>query len=436
MATEVTEQEKNEAKTNGQNGSSPNSLTETPPAAGKKSRFRLIAMALALLGVLIAVPLYFYYSVRESTDDAQVDGHIVPISPRINGTVISVEVNDNEVVQAGKVLVKLDPADYQVALARAEADLADAVAAAREAQVNVPLISINTHSEMRTTSAGVDEGRAGVLTAERQVEAANARLASSKARVSEAQANSVKAGKDLGRLKELVDKDEISKQQYDAAVASAEATKAQVETAQASVNEAAHNVDVAQSSLNQTKARLSSSEVLAAQSTSVRPQQQAASEARYKSALAKVQQRQAAVDQAKLNLDYTVIKAPVNGLVSRKVAEPGQILQPGQQLMAIVPLDDVWITANFKETQLKKMQIGQEVEIEVDAYGGRTYKGRIESIAAASGSRFSLLPPENATGNYVKVVQRVPVKILLDKGQDKEHLLRPGMSVVPTVHLK
>jgi membrane fusion protein (multidrug efflux system) len=274
-----------------------------------------------------------------------------------------------------------------------------------------------------------------VEAAQRQVDAANARLQSSKAQLAQAEANNDKAQKDLVRYKELVQKDEISQSQYDAFLASAQASAAQVDTAKAQVNEAAHNVDVAQASILQAKARLHSAQVTERQSQGIAPRQQANSKAQLDAAAAQLKQSQAAFEQARLNLDYTVLRAPVSGLVSRKNAEPGMRVSPGQQVMAIVPLDDVWITANFKETQLKRMRIGQEVEVKVDAYGGRKYRAHIDSIAAASGARFSLLPPENATGNYVKVVQRVPVKIVLDPGQNQDRLLRPGLSVEPTVLL-
>ncbi|HXR77343.1 MAG TPA: HlyD family secretion protein [Bryobacteraceae bacterium] len=401
----------------------------------KKKRVRLIVFAVLILAAIAAIPIYNYYTSRESTDDAQINGHIVPISPRISGTVIAVLVNDNQYVTAGTELVRLDPADYKVALDKAQADLADAEAQTIAAESNVPITSINTLSQIKTSSAAVIEARAGVTSAQQQVNAANARLASAKAKVAEAQANSEKAQKDLVRYKSLVDKDEISKQQYDSAVAASQSMAAQVDTAQAGVTEAQHNVDVAQAMLGQARARLNSAQVDQRQSQQSAPKQQAAIEARYKAAQAAVQQKQTAIEQAKLNLGYTVLRAPVSGLVSKKNAEPGMIVAPGQQLMAIVPLDDIWVTANFKETQLNRMRVGQQVEIDVDAYGGRSYRGHVDSIAAASGAKFSLLPPENATGNYVKVVQRVPVKIVLDPGQNQDHILRPGMSVVPTVLL-
>jgi membrane fusion protein (multidrug efflux system) len=246
----------------------------------------------------------------------------------------------------------------------------------------------------------------------------------------------VKAQKDLARFQDLVQKDEISKQDFDAAVANAAANGAQVDSAKADIVTAQRNYDQAVAQLGQAKARLATAEVQRRQSEQVRTRQQAVSEARFRQAQAQVRQRQADLEQAQLNLRYTVITAPVDGVVSRKTAEPGMQLSPGQQIMSVVPLDDVWITANFKETQLKKVRVGQKVEIEVDTYGSsRAYRAHIDSIAAASGAKFSLLPPENATGNYVKVVQRVPVKIILEPGEDRDHSLRPGMSVTPTVLL-
>lgn len=401
----------------------------------RHKRVRLIVFAVLILAVIAAIPLYSYYSSRESTDDAQVDGHVVPISSRIDGTILAVLVNDNQVVTAGAQLVKLDPADYQVKFDQAEANVAAAASQVDAAKLNVPLIEINTSSQIKTSGADVLIARAGVESAQRQVDAANARLQSAKAQLAQVEANNDKAQKDLVRYKELVQKDEISQSQYDAYLAASQASTAQVDTARAGVNEALHNVDVAQAAILQAKARLHAASVTERQSQSTAPRQQANSKAQLDAANAQLKQAQAALEQTRLNLDYTVLRSPVTGLVSRKNAEPGMRVSPGQQVMAIVPLDDVWITANFKETQLTRMRIGQEVEVKVDAYGGRKYRGHIDSIAAASGARFSLLPPENATGNYVKVVQRVPVKIVLDPGQNQDRLLRPGLSVEPTVLL-
>ncbi len=410
--------------------------------AGKKPRnprrtktIRFIVLALIVVGVIAAIPIYAYYSVRESTDDAQVDGHLVPVSPRVAGTIISVLVNDNQPVKAGQELVRLDPADYQVALEQAEAQLATASANTAESSVNVPLTAINTRSTVSTSATQADQSAAAVKSAQQGADTARARLDAANSALAQAQANYVKAQKDLARYRDLVDKDEVSKQDYDSAQAAADASAAQVQSAKAEIIAAQHTLQQAMAEIDQAKAKLATALIQRRQSEEVRPKQEQVSQARYKQAQAQVKQSQAALDQAKLNLGYTSIKSPVDGVVSRKSAEPGMQVTPGQQIMAIVPLDDVWITANFKETQLKKMHPGQEVEIGVDAFGGRHYRGHIDSISGASGARFSLLPPENATGNYVKVVQRVPVKIVLEPGENRDHRLLPGMSVGPTVLL-
>jgi membrane fusion protein (multidrug efflux system) len=402
---------------------------------GKQKRTGLIFLALLVIVAIGAIPVYSYYAARESTDDAQVDGHVVPISPRIAGTLISIAVDDNQEVKEGQELVRLDPRDYQVALEQAKADLADAQSSTLEAHANVPITAVNSRSSVHTSRADVAQSQAALASAEQQVNANKARLDSAKSRLAEAEANNVKAQRDLERYKALVDKEEVSTQQYDSALAQAQANKAEVDSARASIIEAQRNVDAAVATQEEMQARRTSADVVALQSVENAPRLNSAMEARLRSMQAKVLQRQAQVDQAQLNLGYTILRAPVAGVVSKKTAEPGQRVQAGEQLMSLVPLEDVWVTANFKETQLKRMRVGQRVEIEVDAFGGRKYVGHIDSIAAASGSKFSLLPPENATGNYVKVVQRVPVKIVLDKGQNIDHLLRPGMSVTPVVLL-
>lgn len=363
----------------------------------------LLAFAVVVVGGYF---IWHYYSVRESTDDAQIDGHIVPVSSRVSGTVVAVNVQDNQFVEAGTVLVQLDTKDYEVARAKAEADLADAQAAARAASVGVPIASTTTTSQTSTATASLNA-------AQREVEAANARLR-------EAQANHNRVAQDLKRYEQLLAKDEISRQQYDATVAAEQAARATVDAAQAAVATAHSHVAQAEAGVRTAETG---------------PQQVAVSSAKAKAAQAAVQRAEANLQQAKLNLQYTTIKAPFAGVVSKRNAEPGQVVQVGQPLVSVVDLEDVYVTANFKETQLKNMKPGQPVEVEVDAYG-HSYHGRITSIGGATGARFSLLPPENATGNYVKVVQRIPVRIDFDKGQDPNHLLRPGMSVVPTVLTK
>ena len=394
-------------------------------------RYLLIGGAI-VAGAVIGI--WWYYSGRESTDDAQIDGHIVPIAARVGGTVARVLVDDNQIVQAGTVLVEIDPKDYGVALQRAQADYADAQAAFAAAQAGIPITSTTTASQVSAAGASVERAQAGTVAATRDVDASRARLTSAQARLTEATANATKMGRDLDRMKQLIAKDEVSQQQYDAAVAGAEAARAAVESARAGVSEATQAVSMAESRRIQAAGALVQAQA-ELRSARTAPEQVTVTRARAQSAEARVRQAKAVLDLANLNLQYTTITAPSAGRVSKKSVEPGQVIQPGQPLLAIVPVEDIWITANFKETQLKYMRPGQPVSVSVDAYD-RTYRGHVDSIAAATGARFSLLPPENATGNYVKVVQRVPVKIVLDKGQDAEHLLRPGMSVVPTVYTR
>ena len=389
-----------------------------------------------LLVVAAGVGVWFWmHRGRESTDDAQVEAHVMPVAARVGGSVAEILVLDNQPVKAGDVLVRIDTRDYEVALARARAELADAEATAQAASVSVPIAATTTASQVASAQSGVQQSAAEVAEAEHAVAAASARVATAQARVRELEAGAVKAARDVERLKGLLAKDEIPQQQFDAAVAAADASHAAADSARAQVGEAEQGIKAAESRLATTRVRAqqSDAELQAAQTA---PQQVQATRARAASAAAQVEQKRAMVRQAELNLEYAVIKAPVAGIVSRKSVEPGQIIQPGQPLMTIIPLENVWITANFKETQLSTMRVGQRVTVDVDAYGGREYSGKVDSIAAATGSRFSLLPPENATGNFVKVVQRVPVKIVLDEGQDKERLLRPGMSVTPTVYTR
>ncbi len=398
---------------------------QTPPA-GRASEylrerphartFIVVAAIVLLVGIVFA---WRYFSSYESTDDAEVDGHVMPVSARISGYVAKVNVDDNQQVRAGDVLVEIDPRDYQVAVDQARANVADAQATAQSLNINVPVTSVNTTSDVSSSEADVANAQAGISAAQQQLDAAEAQLL-------EQQANDVKAQNDLVRYKQLVDKQEISQQLYDQAVAAAAASAAGVAGAKASAAAASQQVTQARSRLITAQASLRSSQTGPSQVKSV--------QARANSADAIAQGKQAALDQAELNLQYTKIIAPANGVVAKNV-EVGMNLQPGQQLATLIPLDDVWITANFKETQLKNMRPGQRAEIKADS-NGRVYKAHVDSLAGSSGARLSLLPPENATGNYVKVVQRVPVKIVLDPGENSDHSLRIGMSVEPKVFLK
>jgi membrane fusion protein, multidrug efflux system len=392
----------------------------TRPSRAKSSGFRIAIVIAIIVLLVIGFFAYRYFTSYESTDDAQIDGHINSVSARISGHVIKLNVQDNQYVAAGTVLVEIDPADYQLAYDKAKADYADAQAAALAAGVNVPIASISTSGQMSATEADVNSARAGIEVALHQYQAAKAQL-------QQAEANDVKAQNDLGRYKQLISKQEISQQQFDQAVAAAQASSAGVEAARATVDAAQQQVTQAQGKLVQAQSNWATARTA--------PRQMQVTRARAASAVAQVQRMKANLDQAQLNLQYTKVVAPVNGIVSDRTVEVGQNVAPGQELMKVINLDDIWVTANFKETQLRDMKAGQRVVIDVDA-NGRKYYGRVDSIAGASGARFSLLPPENATGNYVKVVQRIPVRIDLDPGSNKDHQLRPGMSVTPKVQIR
>lgn len=413
----------------------PGEPQERPRSSLRRSPLLKWLLLLLIVGLAIGGTWYWRYSsVRESTDDAQIDGRLHPVSARVSGTVIKLLVQDNQYVEAGSVLVQLDPKDYKVALDKARADLAEMEASLHVSRTEVPITSITTSSQLSGAEASVGEVNAAVAAAQKAVDAARARLDAAHAKVREAQANYARAARDLDRMKALVAKEEVSQQQYDLALASAESYRAQVDSAESQVREAEQGIRVAQSQVVQQQARVVQAQN-AVRSASTAPQQVAVTRARAEATAARVEQMRAAVEQAELNLQYTTVRAPASGVISQRTVEVGQVVQPGQPLLAVVPLDldNIWVTANFKETQLRKMRSGQPVSISVDTFGGHEYKGHVESIAAVTGARASLLPPENATGNFVKVVQRIPVKIVFEKDQDPQHQLRPGMSVVPTV---
>lgn len=404
------------------------------PSFTSSSRFRVIIGVVALL---VAGAGFWWWSSQghESTDDAQVDAHVTQIASRIGGSVLRVPVSDNQVVDAGTVLVDVDPRDYQIAVDKAKAELADAEAAAIAAQSSVPITTTSTQSGVASAQGSVDQARSAVESAAKEVEVSRARLTAAQSRLREAEANAVRSRRDVDRLKGLLAKDEVSQQQFDAAVATADAQAAATDTARAMIAEAEAGIRLGES--RQAQARAGEQQALAGlRAAQTGPEQVTATRARASSAQARVEQAKATLAQAELNLQYATVRAPARGIVSRKSVNVGQVIAAGQPLMALVLSDEVWVTANFKETQLSEMRANQRVDIKVDAYDGKRFQGKVDSIAAATGARFSLLPPENATGNFVKVVQRVPVKIVLDAGQDPEHTLRPGMSVTPTVHTR
>ena len=395
--------------------------TDTEVAPPPKRRRGLIVVGI-VIAVLVALGVWWRSTYTEDTDDAQINGHLIQVSSRIAGHVIQVYVQENQKVKRGDPIVELDPKDFQVAVENAEAALASAKANAAAANVNVPIVAVNTGSNLRSANADVSGATAAVEQAQQQLDAA-------KAKVAQAQANNFKAQSDLARYRPLVAQDVISKQQFDAAVAAADADKAALADAQAGQEAAADQVSVARQRLTQAEASLRYAQT--------GPQQVAAQNAHAKQAEAQVEQAQAQLDQAKLNLSYTMIVAPEAGIITRKSVEIDQNVSAGQNLLTLVSLEGLWVTANFKETQLRHMQAGQRVQIHVDATG-KDYAGRVTQIGGATGSVLSLFPPENATGNYVKVVQRVPVRIdfINLAKEDPNQELRPGFSVEPKVWVK
>ncbi len=394
---------------------------EQPESTGSRPRRRFIIIGVVAILVVGALLFWWHSSFYEDTDDAQVDGHLVQISSRISGHVLDVKVDQNQAVHAGDLLVQIDPTDYQTAVNQAEANLEAAEASYEAARVNVPVIHINTGSNLNTANADVAGATASIAQSEKQLQAAQARVTAAKA-------NYTKAKLDLERYTPLVQKDIISKQQYDAAVAAAAASEASVSEAEASQVAAQDAVRIARDRLVQSQSAL--------QYAKTAPEQVAIQRAKADQAAAQVDQAKAQLAQAKLNLSYCQLYAPVAGIVTTKNVEKGQNVSVGQALMTLVDLQNVWITANFKETQLRSMKVGQLVTIHVDAYD-RDYDGKITQVGGATGSMLSLFPPENATGNYVKVVQRIPVRIDLTKtSEDSDYSLRPGMSVEPKVRVK
>ncbi len=391
-------------------------------ATENSSRKRLLALGVIAVLLVGAALFWWHGTYYEDTDDAQIDGPLVQISARIKGNVTVVNVTDNQRVEKGQVLVQIDPRDFQSALDQAEANLASAQASYEAALVAVPITDISTNSQLHSADADVKGALSGIAQSEKQLDAAQAQVMA-------AEASNTKDQLDLQRYTPLVEKDVISKQQYDATVAAAAGSKAQLAEAQA-------NLLAAQQAVRQAKERLT--EAQASYNTAqTGPRQVVAQKAKADAAAALVHQAQAAVEQARLNLSYTTITAPESGIVNNKTVEVGQNVSDGQTMMTLIPLETVWVTADFKETQLRHMRAGQPVIVTVDAYGGREYHAVVTQIGGATGSMLSLFPAENATGNYVKVVQRIPVRIdFSNPDENKDHLLRPGMSVTPTVRVK
>jgi membrane fusion protein (multidrug efflux system) len=445
-------------------------MHDEPVAAGRKRRplykrplFLIVAAVLLVVATIVGLRYWLYARAHETTDDAFVDGRVVQLSPKVTGYVAKVYVADNQPVKEGDLIAELDARDFEARLAQARAALAAGEAQQRQAQTGVELTRANTRASQQQASSVVQQARSGVESARAAAAAERARVTQAasaistaeaatkqaRAQVTAAEAEAARANTDVARYQALFEKDEITRQRLDAAIAAAQTANAQVEAARQRVAAAEAQVAEARSAeaAAAENARRVASQVGGAQAgvgealgrlaqANTAPQQVAVNEAQVSTAGANIEQLRAAVTQAELELSYTKIYAPESGRVTRKAVEEGALVQPGQPLMALVT-GDVWVTANFKEDQIGSLRPEQPVEIYVDAYPDKVFRGKVQSIQAGTGSAFSLLPPENATGNYVKVVQRVPVKIVFDPNQiDQQHMLAPGMSVVPEVSIK
>jgi membrane fusion protein (multidrug efflux system) len=417
-----------------QQAAQPTGAQQQPMQPRKRRRALLIV---AIIGVLLAIGGFMFYQYAqtyESTDDAQVDAHLNGVSSRIQGTVIAVNVDENQFVTEGQVLAKIDPRDYQVARAQAEAQLSQSQADIAAEHPNVPITETTSETNISAAQAQVDTQLAALAAAEQDIAAARQRLTQSEAQLREAEANNAKAQADLERYRALVEKDEIPRTQFDQIVATAKAQAAGVDSANATVAANRASMESAARIADQRRAQVAEARTHLAQSHRNAPQELARSQANLKSKQAQANAAKASVDKALLDLSYTDVIAPASGIIGKRSVEVGSTVQPGQQLFTIAQVGDIWVTANFKETQLQRIRPGQKAKIHIDAFD-QDLTGYVESMPAASGSITSLLPPENATGNFVKVVQRLPVRLRFDKNQDLSRL-RPGMSAVPKVFLQ
>lgn len=399
---------------------------ETPPAKRKRPLTRrplvlLIAAGVIGLAAFYGIRRFLNSRIYQSTDDAFVDAHVVSVSPRVASYAARVLVDDNQHVARGQLLVELDPHDFQAKLNQARANLAAATAGHSAASINVNVVS-------RTSNAGVRQAEAAVVAAQATADAARSQVgAASAARVA-AEAEATRTGADVRRYTQLLKTSAVSRQQTDNAIAAHRSANAQLDAAIRNQQAAVASFGQAQGQVEEARAKLSQARAA--------PDQVAYSKAQADQASAEVAQLEAAVKLAELQLSYTKIYAATDGRVTRRSVEAGDYLQPGQRILSLVP-DQVWVVANFKETQLKVIRVGQSATVTFDVYPNRVFHGHVESIQAGSGAAFSLLPPENATGNFVKVVQRVPVKIVIDDKPDPTHVvLGPGMSAVPTVKVR
>jgi membrane fusion protein (multidrug efflux system) len=398
-----------------------NDPNETGSNAEGRRRTLLFAAIIGCVILVGAVSFWLYSRTYESTDDAQVDGHLSGITARIDGDVKAVHVEENQSVQAGELLVELDPRDFEVAVEQAQAQLLKAQANERAENPNLPITQSTSETSVSTSRSEVANAEAALAAAERDQSAAQSR-------VLEVEANNAKAQADVARYKSLVDKSEVSRSDYDQMVGIAKALAASVDSARASAEAAQKVVEQRRAQLDQARSMMESARVNA-------PNQVAISKANLQSKQAEVQAMKAQLDRAQLDLGYCKIIAPVAGIITKRTVEAGEHVSKGERLVTLADLGNLWVTANFKESQLRQMHPGQSVTISVDAFD-QDFDGTVEAMPGSTGSVISLLPPENATGNYVKVVQRLPVRIRFKPGQQGLDRLRPGMSVVPKVWLK
>ncbi len=427
-----------------------------------RKRALTVLLVLGVVGIGLGVWYWLNAQHYESTDDAFIEAHVVQISPRVPGQVVKVAVEDNQMVPQGQLLVEIDPRDYEARLEQAKGALEAAQARLAGADVNVGLMGTTSTGDVSVATEGVKMAESAVEAAKANVAAAKSRYEQAKSSVATAQAGleqtraevvatqaeATRTADDLKRYEQLIQSGSVTRQQYDAAVTAATTAKAKLDSASKHVEVAQAQVDEANAALHTAGANVAAYEALLAQSlpavaqaqaklvqVSVTTQRVAVSQSQRDSAAADIQQLKGTLEQAQLQLSYTKIAAPTSGRITKKSVESGSFVVTGQPLLAIVE-PNVWITANFKETQLTHMRPGQAVNIKIDAYPGVKFAGHVDSVQSGTGARFSLLPPENATGNYVKIVQRVPVKIVFDQVPDKQYTLAPGMSVVPEVRVK
>lgn len=437
--------------------------TPAPPSVRSKRRllFAVIGVVL-LIGAVVGVRYWLNSRHYESTDDAFIEGHATQVSPKVPGYIKKIYITDNQQVRAGDLLVEIDPRDYEAKLSQARAALSAAIARSQASRASLALIRVTAGAGVAQASAGVESARSGVVQARAAasvaqghanqllaaVGTAEANVAQAKAQVVAAEAEAVRARADAVRYQTLFKEDVVSRQEFDRVVAAdataaaqLEAARKRVAAADAQVGEARAAQQAAADQYKQSLSQITGTQAQVGQATgrlseaNSAPQQVAVRQSEVETAAAEIEQAEAVVRQAELDLSYTKIYAPQDGRVTRKLVEQGALLQPGQELFVLVSAE-MWVVANFKETQLKRMRPGQAVEIKLDAYPGKIFRGHVDSLQTGTGSRFSLLPPENATGNYVKIVQRLPVKIVFDELPDSEHLLAPGMSVEPEVKVR